>query len=41
MNTSLTLTIIGSVMGLFGSVFNINPIAINKVIMGNLGQRGS
>ena len=38
MNTSLALTIIGSVMGLFGIVFNINPIAVNKVIMGNLGE---
>ena len=25
-------------MALFGIVFNINPIAINKVIMGNLGE---
>ncbi len=25
-------------MALFGIVFNINPIAVNKVIMGNLGE---
>ena len=25
-------------MTLFGIVFNINPIAVNKVIMGNLGE---
>jgi len=25
-------------VALFGIVFNINPIAVNKVIMGNLGE---
>ena len=25
-------------MALFGIIFNINPIAVNKVIMGNLGE---
>ena len=36
MDTNLALLIIGVIMTLFGVAFNVNPKAVNKVIMGEL-----
>lgn len=38
MDTNLALLIIGVVMTLFGVGFNVNPKAVNKVIMGELAE---